>query len=68
MVFKCYICNTYDKTKSLFRIPNRNETYEYRWRLWLKLINEKQENMHKIRICSDHFIKSNIVDLSKQIY
>ncbi len=59
MGLKCYICNTYDsKTQSLFRIPNRTDEYSERWRLWLKLLNEKQENINKIRICSDHFLKS----------
>lgn len=45
--------------KSLFRIPDRDNEYSDRCRLWLKLLGEKKENMHKIRICSDHFLKSN---------
>lgn len=56
---KCYICNSYDsKRQSLYRIPNRTDENAERSRLWLKLLNEKEENIHKIRICSDHFLTS----------
>lgn len=58
---KCYICEWYDPKKmSLFRIPSRNDEYCERASLWLKLINEKHENVHSIRICSNHFLKSNL--------
>lgn len=58
---KCYICNFYDPRKmSLFRIPDRNDEYSERSGLWLKLLDEKAENVHKIRICSKHFIQSNL--------
>lgn len=56
---KCYICNYYDPKKmSLFRIPDRNDEYCERSKLWLKLLEEKPENVHKIRICSAHFLNS----------
>lgn len=61
---KCYICNFYDpKRMSLFRIPDRNDEYCQRSGLWLKLLEEKSENVHKIRICSDHFLKSNLLQI-----
>lgn len=61
MAPKCYICNYYvPKNVSLFRIPNRNDEYSERGGLWLKLLNEKPENMHRIRICSTHFLNSNL--------
>lgn len=60
MVLKCFICKSYDpKKQSLYRIPNRNEDYSGRWRLWLKILNEKEINLNKIRICSEHFLSSN---------
>lgn len=60
MGLKCYICNSYDsKRQSLFRIPHRNEENSERWRLWLKILEEKEINLNKIRVCSDHFIQSN---------
>lgn len=59
MAPKCYICNYYDsKIMSLFRVPNRNDEYSERASMWLKLLDEKKENLHKIRICSEHFLKS----------
>lgn len=60
MAPKCYICKICVKRNtSLFRIPERNDEYSDRCALWLKLLDEKPENMHKIRICALHFIKSN---------
>lgn len=57
---KCYICGFYDpKRMSLFRIPSRNDDYCERASLWLKLVNEKPENVDSIRFCSIHFLKSN---------
>lgn len=59
MPLKCYICKFYDPKKaSLFRIPDRNDEYSDRCGLWLKLLEEKKENMHRIRICADHFLNS----------
>lgn len=45
----------------LFRIPDRNDDYSERSGLWLKLLNEKTENIHKIRVCSEHFLNSNLL-------
>ncbi len=60
MAPKCYICKCYDsKNMSLFRIPNRNDEYSDRGKVWLKLLNAKNENVNNIRICSQHFMKSN---------
>lgn len=60
MGLKCYICKSYDsKRQSLFRIPHRNEGNSERWRLWLKILEERELNLDKIRICSDHFLQSN---------
>ena len=57
---KCYICNFYDPRRmSLYRVPDRNDEYCNRSALWLKLLEEKAENVHKIRVCSKHFLKSN---------
>lgn len=61
MAPKCYICNIYvKKNVSLYRIPARNDEYSDRCGLWLKLLQEKPENMHNIRICSVHFFNSNL--------
>lgn len=61
MAPKCYICNCYvTKNVSLFRIPDRDDEYSERCGLWLKLLNEKSQNMHNIRICGEHFLKSNL--------
>lgn len=60
MPTKCYICNYYDSKRSLYRIPSRNDEYCERASLWLKLLNEKQSNVHSIRICSIHFFKSKL--------
>lgn len=66
MGLKCYICNSYDsKKQSLYRIPNRTEEYSERSGMWLKLLNEKKENIHKIRICSNHFLTSINTNTSK---
>lgn len=56
---KCYICKYYDPKKmSLYRIPNRNDEYSDRGKVWLKLLNAENENINQIRICSNHFVKS----------
>lgn len=62
MSLKCYICKYYDPKKmSLFRIPNRSDEYSDRSSLWLKILGEKKENVHKIRVCSNHFFQSNVM-------
>lgn len=43
---------------SLYRIPDRNDEYCERAGLWLKILDESPQNIHKIRICSEHFVKS----------
>lgn len=44
---KCYICNYYEsKQMSLYRVPDRTDEYLERSRLWLKLLEEKAENVH----------------------
>lgn len=60
MAPKCYICNVFvKKNVSLYRIPDRTDEYSGRCGLWLKLLEERPENMHNIRICSTHFLNSN---------
>lgn len=69
MAPKCYICNfCVKKNTSLFRIPDRNDLYSERCGLWLKLLEQKSENMHKIRICSVHFLKSKTNFYLENIY
>lgn len=56
----CYICNrSAPKTKSIYRIPNRNDKYCGRGELWLKILDADAGCIDNIRICSDHFSKSN---------
>lgn len=47
------------KKNSLFRVPDGNDEYSDRSGLWLKLFEEKRENLNRIRICDIHFVKSN---------
>lgn len=54
-----------DPKRSLYRIPDRNDKYSDRSSLWLKLLGEKLENVNKIRICSDHFVTSNLFTIIK---
>lgn len=61
MPLKCYICNYFDPKKSYYRIPDRNDEYCDRSGLWIKLLDAKRENIDKIRICSEHFVKSNFL-------
>lgn len=66
MAPKCYICKFYDSKKmSLFRIPNRNDEYSERGKVWLKLLNAKNEDVDQIRICSQHFLKSILFSFTK---
>lgn len=66
MAPKCFICGYYDSKKmSLFRIPNRNDEYSDRANVWLKLLDATEENVQKIRICSQHFLNSNLTYSSK---
>lgn len=65
---KCYICKVYDpKRMKLFRIPDRNDEYNERSGLWLKLLDEKSVNVDRIRICSDHFLNSKVFFYKKFI-
>lgn len=60
MAPNCYICNSnVPKTKSIFRIPDRHDEYCERGNLWLKILDADAGCIDKIRICSEHFLKSN---------
>lgn len=58
MAPSCYICNA-SRAKGIFRIPDRHDEYCERGNLWLKILDLKPESIDDIRICSEHFLKSN---------
>lgn len=57
----CYICDkSVPKTKSIYRIPDRHDEYCDRANLWLKILEADAGSIDNIRICSDHFLQSNL--------
>lgn len=60
MAPSCYICQCYvGKPKSIFRIPGRHDEFCERGKLWLKILDAQEESIDEIRVCSEHFLKSN---------